>query len=45
MKAKYFLYLGIVIAGSSVIPFWGMWGLLIEGLGLFLLLLEAIKDG
>ena len=44
MKAKCFLFLGIVIAGSSLVPFWGMWGLIVEVVSLFFLMLEAIKE-
>lgn len=42
MKAKYFLYLGLVIVGaaySEYIP-----GLVVAALGLFLLLLETVKE-
>lgn len=45
MKARNFLYLGLIIVGSSIVHLWGFIGLILEGLGLFLLLLEAIKEG
>jgi hypothetical protein len=42
MNAKSLLYLGIVIFGTSFTD--TIYGLIIEGIGLFLLLLEAIKS-
>ena len=43
MKARNFLYLGLIIVGSSIVPLWGFIGLILEGLGLFLLLLQGQK--
>lgn len=42
MKSKNFLYLGIVIFGASLSEY--IYGLIIEGIGLFLLLLSAIES-
>lgn len=45
MKAKCTLYLGLVVAaGGSMLSLWPIIGLILEILGLFLLLLEAIKE-
>ena len=44
MKAKYTLYLGLLVAGGSMLSLWPIIGLILEILGLFLLLLEAIKE-
>ncbi len=44
MKAKCTLYLGLLVAGGSMLSLWPIIGLILEILGLFLLLLEAIKE-
>lgn len=44
MKAKCSLYLGLVIAGASIIWLQSILGLIIEGIGLFGMLLETIKE-
>ena len=47
MKAKPAFYLGLVIAGSSLLgigELFTIFGVVMTALGLFLLLLEAIKE-
>jgi len=47
MKAKHAFYLGLVIAGSAWIgigEIFFIFGMIMTALGLFLLLLEAIKE-
>ncbi len=44
MKAKCMLYLGVVVAGGSLLTICPIVGAIMEALGLFLLLLKAIEE-
>ena len=43
MKSKNFLFLAVVIVGTRLLE-WTIWGYILTALGLFLLLVEAIRD-